>query len=366
MSKIPRQYIPYSQEQMNSWPGLNLVSSAEQQQEPERDPNLNKKLLDEKVSQSAQAMAPPKDYHDEILKAMAEVKKSGLNVCAMDMELARIRMKDGSPVSVPVWISIVDGSCKLVYHEFIRHPDSSIIEYDYGTECHGLKPKDVEHAKDFHCAKEEVEKLFKQYDRIIVSGQINDFASLFISIEDHLKLLPKIVCVSSYYNCRKSSDGLGIKFCAFLMLNVILQDETHSPLVDAAYTLYLYLIDFENQRTISKFTKTKRLGKKYHGYVYPKNEHMSSLLRETMDLINDWPQSFKYNAYDSEASRYYKMNSQKFKAEDYVTASAKNSVPRPYIFDELRKKTLTSQNLRQPPPPPVEPTYDVGWDQCTW
>ena len=243
--------------------------------ERNRKLKIHQEILQEKRNKVIKIMAPPRDYATQIGKAIVKAKDAGLTICAIDMENTKIKLKDGTTTSVPLWIAIIDGSLNVIYHEFVRHPTSSLIDKDFGTEWHGLTKKDVNQAKPFNHVRKEVIDFLRRYDRIIVSGQTGDFVSLFISINDHLQLLPKIVCVSSYYNCRIANDALGLKFASFLMFNTILQDEAHSPLVDAAFTLYLYLIDFDRiEHVKSQLLETRNMNQGFRGYVYPKNPNM--------------------------------------------------------------------------------------------
>lgn len=313
-----------------------------------RKAKIHQKILNRKRMESITDMAPPKAYAVEISKAIIKAKNLGLKVCAIDMENTKIRLKDQSIVSVPIWIAIVDGSLNIVYNEFVRHPTSSLIEKDFGTEWHGLTKKDVNQAKPFNHIRKEVIDFLRKYDRIIVSGQTGDFVNLFISINDHLQLLPKIICVSSYYNCRIANEALGLKYSSFLLFNVILQDKAHSPLIDAIYTLYLYLIDFDRIEDIkSELIVTKNMNQGFRGYIYPKNPHMASLLRATMNLIGDWPAPFKYTPLDSEKTRQWKIKKQKFKPSDFIPGTPSNELPFPYILDEVKQQSLTTCGLRR-------------------
>ena len=105
-------------------------------------------------------------------------------------------MINSQKFNAPVWIAVVDASSNVVYHEFVRHPTSATKSF--GTEFHGFTQKYVANDKSFKLVRSEVIQLLKSFDRIIVSGQTGDFVTLFLSINEHPYLLPRIICVGAH------------------------------------------------------------------------------------------------------------------------------------------------------------------------
>lgn len=309
---------------------------------------LRKQKMDEKLEEAADSMIRPYGYSRTIVRAMGEASRRNLKVCSMDVETAEVVNENGSWQVVPIWVVIIDGDGDVVYNEFIRHPGCKIYDSRFRTPIHGLVPKDIERGVVFSCARATIVNLLDQFDRIIVSGQYQDFETLEISPEDHFQnYLPKIVDISSYYDCHKVHERLGLKRCAFVMFNVILQSGHHSALTDAMYTLYLYLIDFHRiERIVPSLDYVIHLGNDYNGYQYPKNQLMASLLRNTLNQVGDWPNSFKYSPYDNERKRYRKMCSRVYNSNDYINGVPDDELPHPYRMTNNRLNEIDSAKFR--------------------
>ncbi|XP_053206062.1 uncharacterized protein LOC128390376 [Panonychus citri] len=183
---------------------------------------VNKKLKDkrkkvylEKLRKKSEPsklnMIPPSNYIELITQNVQQLKKMNLNVCAIDIEKQTITMKDGSMRNVPVWISIVDQYNNLIYNSFVKNPISA--SHRFNAEFHGLSWNETQWAPTFYKVRMEVLEILRKYDRILLSGHIADFSDLYLSPLDHYRLLPRIIDLSQYYNCRtKKSATLGLKY----------------------------------------------------------------------------------------------------------------------------------------------------------
>ena len=310
--------------------------------ERNRKAKLHNARLEEIVKSSTSDMAPPKAYAKIISENAIKAEKMGLKICAIDLENCKLRMKNDEPYSAPLWVSIIDASGRIAYHDIIRHPTSAIV--DFGTKFHHLKPEDASKGRGFKEARRTIINILRQYDRIIVSGQTGDFVNIFLSINDHLFLLPRIVCVASYFNTRiLSKQSLGLKYISFLLFNVELQKAYHSPLIDAAYTLYAYLLDFERIEAVKRLLPTPTpVSMGFHGFSWPQNRNMSSLLFETMKIIGDWPKGLKVGPYDQGRMRREKMNKQKYYQNLHVIPTHPQETPDPYKLTTERRQSLTN------------------------
>lgn len=250
-----------------------------------RHEQITKEILNRYHRKALKEMAPPPYYARRLTNAACELKDLGLKVCSLDAEMVRVIMRNNVVYHVPVWLAITDGVGNVVYHEFVRHTKKSYLDWDKDKYFHGLELKDIAKAKGFKTVKREVMNIFRQYDRIIVCGQTVDFASLFLSLDDYYAILPKLICINSYYNCYLNADGIGLKYIVYILFNKVIQYNVHSPLVDAAYTLYCYLYDFARIEQYRKLIINRPLTAKGHGFKchkYDKNHYFAGRLHAIM------------------------------------------------------------------------------------
>lgn len=300
----------------------------------------NRKYLNLKHTISMKSihhMLPPKHLVETITQAAVDLDNQNIKCCAIDTESIQINMKDGKIRHAPCWISIVDASGNVVYNEFGRHPKSSV--FDFNTRFHGLTWQELKDAPKFKQIRAEAIAVLRRYDRIIVSNQTVDFVNLFISPSDHLELLPKIICVSSYYSCRaKPDEALGLKYISFLLLNTIIQEKEHSPIIDAAFTMYSYLLDYKKIEFVREDNLVHGNGtRRVNGYLqynYPKNMNMAVLLHAVMEEIEDWPLQLKLHPYMTKAKKEEATELTKYQFSDFVfPIKTVNSLPPPYTFN---------------------------------
>ncbi|XP_015789149.1 uncharacterized protein LOC107366092 [Tetranychus urticae] len=292
---------------------------------------------------------PPQHFAWLIAKNNVQLHQDSLNACSIDIENLTLRVKTSSnqtsKIQVPCWISIVDSSGEIIFNEFIKHPKSAIE--DFMTEHHNITWVQLKYAPTFYHVRKRIITILRKYKRIIVSGQAQDFKNLFINPNDHDYLLPRIICISSYYNCRSNSPQLGLKYCIFTLFGKITQSREHSSLVDAAYTMYLYLIDYQRiEQTRIKWLSTQpvRIHGLYQGYVYPKNHYMSGLINDIMNYIDDWPNPLKNDValkhYMSKTRRQEKLNNRSYDETNFVEPIPNHDRPIPYKFNEAKFRYL--------------------------
>ena len=299
---------------------------------------------------SLKHMLPPKHLIDTIVEASDQLFNQGIKICAIDTESVQVRMKNGRIKQVPCWISIVDGTGVVVFNEFAKHGKTAIANFN--TRFHGLTWEHIKNAPTFKQVRAEAITILRRYDRIIVSDQTSDFVSLFISPSDHIELLPKIICVSSYYSCRANLyETLGLKYITFLLFGELIQSREHSPIIDAAYTMYCYLLDYTRielvrEENIEHFNGTRH-NNGYLQYIYPKNNQMATLLTAVMEEIEDWPYALKVHPYMSKAEKEEAVMLTKYHPSNFITPLyGIDSLRFPYLFDRERFRPFRRQSTR--------------------
>ena len=341
ITQIPPVHTEESQSQLHGKTRSRFLYRRKNSQKYNQQKNQKRhlqylKIIKNKTLPSLSLMVPPIKFAKTISAAVFKSSEYGINICSIDIEKQTITMKNGQFKNVPIWIAIVDQFNKVVYNSFIRHPSSS--NWDIQTAFHGLVYDDVKYAPNFLKVREEVLTILRRYDRIILSGHIADLSDLFLSPQDHYYLLPRIVDVSLYYNCRiNSRAALGIKYSVFILFGKIFQDKFHSPIVDAAFTLWLYLIDMVRiEQTLLKLYQTKaRFTKSGHrGYNWPLNHNMGGLIKDVMKQINDWPDALKINPKTSRRTQDQDKIKQKFYSEDFIDGEPNHKRPFPYKHEQ--------------------------------
>ena len=308
------------------------------------------RMREQTCSKFIDLIKPPKRYSWLIAKNNQKLYDDDLNACAIDIENIQIKVQvpgtqQTKIIQVPCWIAIIDSSGDVVFNEFVRHPKTSI--QNYLTSFHGLTWEQFKYAPIFYFVRKRVISILLKYKRIIVAGQIADFANLFFNAQDHLRLLPRIICVNSYYNCYRTHSMLGLRFIVFALFGKLFQISKHSPLMDAAFTMYLYLLDYEriekvHEKLIQQTPVT--LYGSYKGYIYPKNKYMSGLINDIMDHIHDWPASLKASAnqFTSKANIQKMKLSRSFDPDKFVDPIDDNERTRPYKFVEAKFRSYKS------------------------
>ena len=97
--------------------------------------------------------------------------------------------------------------------------------------------------------------------------------------------------------------------------------DRHRRSIDAAFTLWLYLIDMVGiEQTLLKLYKTKprfiRSG--HRGYKCPINHHMGGLVKDVLNQIKDWPDSLKINLKTSQKTQEKDKIKQKYYSENFI------------------------------------------------
>lgn len=188
---------------------------------------------------------------DRIFQAWQKLKEDDIKVCALDIEKANIQTVNGVK-QLPIWIGVVDTQASIRFNEIVRYPVDSIVETN--EKLHGV-PKDIiKKAECFYNVRRKLIEVLNEYDRIIVAGGCTDFLSLGFLPDDWDCIQNKIRDVNFYYNCFHGQNQIALRYIIFCLFCKIIQDGQHSPIVDAGFTLFSYLIDMERFERIHNTT----------------------------------------------------------------------------------------------------------------
>ena len=100
----------------------------------------------------------------------------------------------------------------------------------------------------------------------------------------------KIRDVNTYYRCIYDTTMISLKFIIFCLFGQIIQENEHSPIVDAGFTMWAYLLDQEEFEKAQNAAISHPEYKKPYPHVnYGYNRQMSQLIRKIMQRIGDWP-----------------------------------------------------------------------------
>lgn len=228
-----------------------------------------------------------KPHARRIFEAWKELREENVKICALDIEKAKIKTMSGEK-DLPVWIGLVDIEANIRFNKIIRYPVDSIV--DLRTECHGLTWDIVKGAEAFGIVRKQLIPILMEYDRIIVAGGLLDFMSMGFTIDDWNFIRPRIRDINYYYSCRYNVEQLGLRFITFLLFGTIIQENAHSPIVDAGFTLYAYIIDYkEFEKVHQEATQGLEWMNPWPHIRYPLNYQMSLLQKEVLNEIRDWP-----------------------------------------------------------------------------
>ena len=225
-------------------------------------------------------------HKERLVKTIRKLTKDKIKVCGLDIEKAEVLTQLG-PRQLPIWIGIVDQYGAQLINEIVRYPKDAI---KLGTIFHGITFELTLGCDHWANVKRKVIAVLKEQDIICVAGGVTDFISMGFSYDDWELIRPKIRDVNTYYRCIYDTTMISLKFITFCLFGQIIQENEHSPIVDAGFTMWAYLLDQEEFEKAQNAAISHPEYKKPYPHVnYGYNRQMSQLIRKIMARIGDWP-----------------------------------------------------------------------------
>lgn len=229
-------------------------------------------------------------HRDRIVETIRILNQKKLRVCGIDIEKSDVETVVGTK-SLPIWIGIVDHDGNQLFNDIVRYPKKAI---KFGTVFHGVTFEQTRGADTWATVKRKVIAILKTQDIICVAGGVNDFISMGFDENDWEIIRPKVRDVNTYYRCVYNAPMIALKYIIFCLFGLIIQDGEHSPIVDAGFTLWSYLVDYEKFEEAHKDSINNPMYRLPYPHVdYGYNRQMSELIRRIMEVTNDWPMEIR-------------------------------------------------------------------------
>ncbi|CAG7824337.1 unnamed protein product [Allacma fusca] len=205
-------------------------------------------------------------------------------IVAMDCEMVEIKKLDVNKnqyidMSTGIFkagtVAIVNSEGNPILNKRIYYPESSFVTNPHTERVSGFRKDSLLNGEDFEKVKAEVEKMLEDKLIIVCGGKFMDFKCLDLNPDKYQKFDLSQFFYKIHYNPNykgKTINDIGLRSLVFHFYNVDIQSGSHSALVDAEYTMKIFMEQYTKLKVENIDDPNDR--KRYHD-IFKEVKHVN-------------------------------------------------------------------------------------------